>query len=104
MTYNEKNEHSSIGMTPAEAEKKEKEIDVKMALELRAKRERKYPELKIGDKVKIMLKFDKFRKEHNHLFSDNKYEIEKIEEQQGLKIYTVNGRDRLRNELLLIKS
>ena len=104
LTYNNKNEHSSIGMTPAEAEKKEKEIDVKMALELRAKRERRYPELKIKDKVKIMLKFNKFKKEHQPTFSDNKYEIENIEKRHGLNIYTVNGRPRLRNELLLVKS
>ena len=51
-----------------------------------------------------MLKYDKFHKEHQPTFSDNENEIEKIEEKQGLKIYTVNGRDKLRNELMVVKS
>ena len=100
LTYNNKNEHSTTGITPNEATKEDKQLDVKMTLELKAKRERKYPELKIGDKVKIMLKYDKFRKEHNPLYSDLKYEVEGIVEKQGLKFYLVNSRLRLRNELL----
>ena len=47
---------------------------------LKAKRNRKYPDLNIGDRVKIMLKYDKFRKEHNPTYSDLNYEIKKIEE------------------------
>ena len=42
------------------------------------------------------------KKEHNPLYSDMKYEIEKIEEKHGVQFYHVNGRARLRNELLLI--
>ena len=102
LTYNNKNEHSSINMTPNEATKDDKQLDVKLNLELKAKRDRRYPDLKIGDLVKIMLKYNKMRKEHNPLYSDMKYEIESIEEKHGLKFYKVNGRARLRNELLLI--
>ena len=50
-----------------------------------------------------MLKYNKFRKEHQERFSDLKYEVEKIEEKNGFKFYTVNGKQRLRNELLLVK-
>ena len=100
LTYNNKNEHNSINMTPNEAIKPDKQLDVKLNLELKAKRDRKYPELKIGDEVKIMLKYNKMRKEHNPLYSDMKYKIEKIEEKNGLTFYYVNGRMRLRNELL----
>ena len=100
LTYNNKNEHISINMTPVEARKKDNQIDVKLNLELKAKRDRKYPELKIGDKVKIMLKYNKMKKEHDPLSSDMKYEIEKIEEKNGLTFYYVNGRPRLRNEIL----
>ena len=39
------------------------------------------------------------KKEHDPLYSDTKYEIEKIEEKNGLKLYYVNGRMRLRNEI-----
>ena len=31
-----------------------------------------------------------------------KYEIEKVEEKHGLKFYTVNGRERMKNELLKV--
>ena len=44
-------------------------------LELKSKRDRKYPDLKIGDEVKIMLKYSKGTKEHNPLYSDMKYKI-----------------------------
>ena len=100
LTYNNKNEHNSINMTPVEATKEDKQLDVKLNLELKAKRDRKYPDLKIHDKVKIMLKYNKMKKEHNPLYSDMKYEIEKIEEKNGLTFYYVNGRPRLRNEIL----
>ena len=40
------------------------------------------------------------KKEHDPLYSDMKYEIEKIEEKNGLTFYYVNGRMRLRNEIL----
>ena len=69
---------------------------------MKAKRNRKYPDLAIGDKVKIMLKYDKFHKEHNPKYSDLKYEIEKIEEKHGLKLYILNGRQRVRNELIQV--
>ena len=51
-----------------------------------------------------MLTYSKCKKERDPLYSDNKYEIEKIEEKENLKLYIVNGRPRLRNELLLMKS
>ena len=69
---------------------------------MKAKRNRKYPDLAIADKVKIMLKYDKFNKEHSPTYSDLKYDIENIEEKHGIKLYTVNGRQRLRKELLKV--
>ena len=46
LTYNNKNEHKSINMTPVEARKEDNQIDVKLNLELKAKRDRKYPPLR----------------------------------------------------------
>ena len=69
---------------------------------MKATRNRKYPDLAIGDKVKIMLKYYKLHKEHTPSYSDLKYEIEKIEPKHGLKLYTVNERERLCNELMKI--
>jgi len=102
LTYNNKNEHNSINMTPAEATKEDKHLDVKLNLELKAKRDRTYPEIKIGDLVKIMVKYNKMKKEHEPSYSDMKYEVEKIDEKQGLKFYYVNGRPRVRNLILKV--
>jgi hypothetical protein len=102
LTYNNKNEHSATGLTPAKAMKDDNTTEAKLNMLLKAKRNRTYPILNKGDKVKILLKYDKFHKEHQPQFSDLKYEIEAIQEKHGLKLYTVNGRDRLRNELLKV--
>jgi hypothetical protein len=104
LTYNNKYEHTATNMTPSEATKEDNAIEAKINMLMKAKRNRKYPDLAIGDRVKIMLKYDKFHKEHNPLYSDLKYEIEKIQEKHGLKLYTVNNRERLRNELLLVNT
>ena len=102
LTYNNKHEHTATEMTPAQARKEDNAQDVKISLEMNAKRNRKYPDLAIGDRVKIMLKYDKFHKEHNPRYSDLKYEIENIQEKHGLKLFKVNGRERLRNEIMKV--
>ena len=104
LAYNNKKEHKTIEMTPAEARQDDNKIDVKINMELKAKNQRTYQPLQVKDKVKIMIKYSKFRKERDPIFSDNKYEIERIEEKGNLKFYTVNGKERQRNELLLVKS
>ena len=101
LTYDNKNEHSAIGLTPAQATKNENASEAEINMKLKARRDRTDPILKIGDKVKIMLIYNKMKKEHNPNFSDMKYEIENIVEKHGFKFYHVNGRDRLRNELLV---
>ena len=100
LTYNNKNDHTATNMTPNEATQEDNTMEAKLSMLLKAKRNGKYPQLNIKDRVKIMFKYDKFRKEHNPIFSDLRYEIEKIEEKHGLKIYMVNGWYRLRNELI----
>ena len=102
LTYNDKKEHTTIEMTPAQAREDDNSMEAKLKMELKAKRSRKYPPLQVGDKVKIMIKYSKFRKERDPIFSDNKYEIEKIQEHGNLKFYTVNGKERQRNELMKV--
>ena len=53
LTYNNKDVHSSTGQTPNEARKKENEFKSKMNVSMKAKKEKMYPELNEGDKVKI---------------------------------------------------
>ena len=57
LTYNGKtHKHSTIGLTLAEARKEDHAKDVTLNLELNAKQHRKYPDLQVGDRVKIRLK------------------------------------------------
>ena len=56
LTYNEKMVHASIGMTPKEAVKGERNLQAKVNMSANAIRTRKYPELSVGDKVKIYRK------------------------------------------------
>ena len=56
LTYNNKMIHSSTGMMPKQAMKKENEFKAKLNVASKAKEERIYPELKVGYKVKIMRK------------------------------------------------
>ena len=100
LTYNDKNEHSTIEMKPSEAVKTDNQLIAKMNMLTKAKGNRIHPSLLPGNKAKILLKYDKFHKEHQPKFSDNKYEIEKIEQKHGINLYKVNNRLLLRNELL----
>jgi hypothetical protein len=102
LTYNNKNEHSSTKETPAESKKPEKRVDVKSELEARSKRNRRYPELSVGDMVKIYTKRTKAIKERVPLYSERRYPVESIETKHSLKFYRVNGRDFMRNELLKV--
>ena len=98
-TYNAKNEHSATGLTPSVASKPESEIHVRMNLTLKQKRSRKYPELDVGDRVKLVVKTP-HRKEHIPIFSAQTYPIQNIVSQHGLTLYTVNEKQRLRSEIL----
>ena len=52
--YNNKNKHIVTGMTPTEAKKPSGEVDAKMAMELVARRGRKWSILQVGDIVSIL--------------------------------------------------
>ena len=56
MKYNQKMVNRTIGMTPDEATLKKNEAQVRTMLEINATRKRKYPDLKVGDKVKLYKK------------------------------------------------
>ena len=59
ITYNNKNEHSAIDMTPNEATKEDNALEAETNMKLKAKRDRHYPPLVVGDRVKIMFKYNK---------------------------------------------
>ena len=51
LTYKNKDIHSSMGMTPAQAKLKENTLQVKSNLELHRVHKRKYPDVNIDDEV-----------------------------------------------------
>ena len=104
LTYNNKNIHSAINMTPKEASKKENEFKAMVSVALRAKKERKYPELNVGNKVKILRKKAITEKERTSIFLKGEYTVEKISKKLGQNYYTLQGFNRplLRHELLKV--
>ena len=90
-------------MTPHDATESTNEVDVKANLELRAKRNRIYPPLAIGDSVKIRRKRKPNEKERQIAWSPDTYKVVSISEQFGQKYYKVDAyRDYLRVDLLKI--
>ena len=87
LTYNNKMKHSATGFTPKDARKPSNELKVKLHLNTIAKRDRVYPDLGVGDKVKIFRKRKPNEKERVGNFSPNVYTIEKIDEKLGQKYY-----------------
>ena len=104
LTYNNKMKHSATGFTPKDARKPSNELKVKLHLNMNAKRNRVYPDLGVGDEVKIFRKRKPNEKERVGNFSQNVYTIERIDEKLGQKYYYVSGNDRayLRFELLKV--
>ena len=56
LTYNNKLKHTSAGSTPAQAKLKKNEFEVKLNISMKARHSRTYPDLDVGDKVKIRRK------------------------------------------------
>ena len=104
LTYNNKMKHSATGFTPKDARKPSNELKVKLHLNMNAKRNRVYPDLGVGDEVKIFRKRKPNEKERVSNWSQNVYTIERIDEKLGQKYYYVEGNDRayLRFELLKV--
>ena len=104
VTYNDKMKHSSTQFTPKEARNKRNEYAVKLNLELRALKNRKYPELNVGDEVKVMRKKAITEKERSSRYLKETFKVKRIEEKLGQKYYYLEGRARpnLRYELLKV--
>ena len=51
-------------------------------LEINAIRKRKYPDIKVGDRVKVYNKKDKLDKERISVWSPNTYEVEEIKHEK----------------------
>ena len=95
---------TATGFTPKEARKPSNELKVKLRLNMNAKRNRVYPELDVGDEVKIFRKRKPNEKERVGNFNQNAYAIERIDAKLEQGYYFVEGVDQayLRFELLKV--
>ena len=73
LTYNDKMVHSATNMTPSKARKNENEFRARLNVSMKARKDRIYPELKVGDKVKIMRKKAITEKERTSNFLKGEY-------------------------------
>ena len=87
LAYSHKMVNNSTGMTPCEARKERNHIHVKQNLELRAKHARTYPDINIGDNVKIYAKKKRFDKERKRVWSDDSYNVDSIDSPHGQSFY-----------------
>ena len=104
LTYNNKDVHSSTGQTPNEARKEENELKSILNVSIKAKKETLYPELRVGDKVKILRKKAITEKERTSHFLQGEYTVEEITQKLGQKYYkmTEYPRPLMRHELLKV--
>ena len=106
LKYNLRMVNRTIGLTPNEATKSKNEAHVRAMLELNAIRKRKYPEIKVGDRVKIYKKKKTFEKERISVWTELSYEVEDIKDEKGQEFYFLSGHDKplLRHELLKVRT
>ncbi len=89
LTYNHQDKHSATKMTPNDARKPQNQLQTKINLELKRVHSRRYPEVNVGDYVRIYKKKDKLDKERVPMWTKDKHRVERIEESMGQKIYYV---------------
>ena len=104
LTYNNKDIHSSTGQTPNEARKKKNEYKSVLNVSVKAKKERTYPELNVGDKVKILRKKAITEKERTSHFLKGEYVVEEITTKLKQKYYKLTDYPRplMRHDLLKV--
>ena len=88
-------------MTPSEARKPSNELEAYVSMKLKAKHNRNYPDIAVGDKVYIYMKRSKTQKAHVSLWSDMSYEVLEITHSHGITFYQTTAREQgfLRHEI-----
>jgi len=102
-TYNHKMVHSATGFTPYHARLAKNREQIHLKLLQNSKRNRKYPPIEVGNKIRIYKKKDKMDKERQGVWSKDTYSVQEIIESDGQNLYKTTARDRpfLRSEILL---
>ena len=97
--------HSTVGLTPNEARQPKNESEVRVNLYKKAKRNRVYPKIEIGDTVRVYQKKDKLSKQQTSVWTKQRYTVEDIivdKDQTFYKTSYNKGKMLLRHELLRI--
>ena len=109
--YNNSHTHATTRLTPKEATKEQNHLRVRLNLLANKKHQRLYPDIKIGDRVRIYKKKNlKHKKEAWSVWSKNTYEVEDIIDSLGQKLYKLSGTNNynkntfMRHEILLLES
>ena len=104
LTYNDKMKHSATDMTPKEARKKENELKARVNVAMKARKDKLYPEINVGDKVKIIRKKAITEKERTSNFLKGEYTVEEITKSLGQTYFKMADYPRklMRHELLKV--
>ena len=104
LTYNNKDVHSATARTPYNARDKDNEFKSRLNISIKAQKQRLYPELSVGDKVKIRRKKAITEKERTSHFLKGEYTVEAIDTKLNQTYFTLEGYNRplLRNELVKV--
>ena len=97
--------HSTIGMTPIDAQLAENRMKVWLNIKRKAKFNRVYEPIKIGDTVRTYIKKTSCSKATDARFSETLYKVTDIKENSnGDEEYTLNSKNKkyLRHELRLV--
>ena len=91
-------------MTPEDATHQHNEFEVKTNLLLHKIHKRKYPDLSVGDRVKIYKKKEQFDKEGTSVWDPQVRTIQDIQDVRGQPLYKVSGVNHLviRSNLLKV--
>ena len=103
LTYDNKDKHSAVGMTPKEATTQKNEFKARSNIDMQSVSKRKYPELPVRGKVKIYRKKDKLDKERVSVWLPTLHTIKETRKNlSGQKHFVFEGKDKpyLRHELL----
>ena len=97
-------QHRATKFTPADARQNKNQLDVKLNMELHRVQKRKYPEINVGDTVRIYKKKNNFDKKRVPTWTKTTHVVEKIEEEHNQNFYYITGfpKSLLRNEILKV--
>jgi hypothetical protein len=98
-------QHTTLGMSTNDAKKPKNESEVSDNLYKKAKHNRIYPNIEIGDLVRIYKKKDKLSKQQVSVWSKQRYTVEDIITENNQKFYKTtyqNNRKLLRHEILKV--